>query len=315
MSRLVVFALGGVFGAVALALLAPRWREAFEIDVVREPPRTVVAGRDAAIESASVRTEAPDGRTRALDPSSPEASDAAIVSTPTLPVDDAPGAPASSEPVSTDAAPDDASVAAADAAVTATAPAPQTPAGEQTIAPDPAQATAAVPPAVAAEAKVVEVPPSIPSGLMIPVEGASAATLVDTFTEARGGGSRPHDAIDIMAPTGTPVRAVDDGRVAKLFLSDAGGITIYQFDAAERYAYYYAHLDRYADGLEEGDAVKRGEVIGYVGATGNANPAAPHLHFAIMALGPDKRWWEGTAINPYPILVGATTPDAQVASQ
>lgn len=113
-----------------------------------------------------------------------------------------------------------------------------------------------------------------------------------------------HDAIDIMAPRGTPVRAVADGTVEKLFTSEAGGLTLYQFEPTGRYAYYYAHLDRYAPGLAEGDTLRQGQLVGYVGSTGNASDDAPHLHFAIFLLGPEKRWWEGTAINPYPLLGG-----------
>ena len=139
--------------------------------------------------------------------------------------------------------------------------------------------------------------------LVIPVQGVQAAKLVDTFTQSRGAG-RLHDAIDIMAARGTPVLAVADGRVAKLFNSKPGGNTVYQFDRAEKLAYYYAHLDRYADGLVEGKMLKRGEVLGYVGSTGNASPDAPHLHFAVFVLGPEKKWWQGTAVNPYPLLGG-----------
>ena len=139
--------------------------------------------------------------------------------------------------------------------------------------------------------------------LSVPVQGVARAQLVDTFTQARAGGARRHDAIDILAPQGTPVLAVEDGHIAKLFFSDGGGgITIYQFDPSEQYAYYYAHLARYADGLKEGQAVRRGEVIGYVGTTGNARADAPHLHFAITRLGPKKEWWKGEALNPYPVL-------------
>ena len=127
--------------------------------------------------------------------------------------------------------------------------------------------------------------------------------LSDTFTQSRGS-DRRHDAIDILAPRGTPVLAVADGRIEKLFLSKPGGRTIYQFDPEGRVAYYYAHLDAYAPQLSEGQRVKRGQVIGYVGSTGNADPQAPHLHFAIFLLGPQKRWWEGTPVNPYPLLGG-----------
>jgi murein DD-endopeptidase MepM/ murein hydrolase activator NlpD len=105
-----------------------------------------------------------------------------------------------------------------------------------------------------------------------------------------------------MAPRGTPVYAVEDGRVAKLFTSVPGGKTIYQYDPSGRIAYYYAHLDRYAKGLADGKDVKRGEVIGYVGNTGNATPTAPHLHFAIFRLGPKREWWKGEPVDPYPYL-------------
>ncbi len=137
--------------------------------------------------------------------------------------------------------------------------------------------------------------------LLIPVEGVERAALRDNFEESRGG--HRHDALDIMAARGTPVHAVDAGRVAKLFASRAGGLTVYQFDRDEKYAYYYAHLDHYAAGLKEGTLLARGEVLGYVGTTGNAPPSAPHLHFTILRLGDDRKWWKGAAVNPYPFLV------------
>ena len=137
--------------------------------------------------------------------------------------------------------------------------------------------------------------------LQMPLQPFAGLKLRDNFDETRGG-IRRHEALDIMAPRGTPVLAVDDGVVAKLFRSVAGGITVYQFDPAERFAYYYAHLDGYRDGLKEGEAVKRGEVIGYVGSTGNARANAPHLHFTIFRLADDKKWWKGKAVNPYPYL-------------
>jgi murein DD-endopeptidase MepM/ murein hydrolase activator NlpD len=142
-----------------------------------------------------------------------------------------------------------------------------------------------------------------PGSLLIPLAGVDSSRLLDTFNQGRGDG-QAHEAIDIAAPKGTPVVAVDDGRVVKLFNSKRGGLTVYQFDPAEKLAYYYAHLDGYAPGLAEGRELKRGELVGYVGSTGNANPAAPHLHFAIFELGPEKRWWQGTAINPYPLFIG-----------
>lgn len=148
------------------------------------------------------------------------------------------------------------------------------------------------------------------SPLLLPVAGVRADQLQDTYTDARSE-ARSHDAIDIMAPAGTPVLAVDDGTIAKLFNSKPGGLTIYQFDPRTEYAYYYAHLDRYADGLSEGQAVSRGDVIGFVGSSGNANPAAPHLHFAIFLLGPEKKWWQGTPINPYALLGGGQAPSSR----
>ena len=135
--------------------------------------------------------------------------------------------------------------------------------------------------------------------LAFPVKGYERA-LRDNFDELRG--KSPHEALDIMAPRGTPVVAADDGTVAKLFKSVPGGITVYQFDESGALAYYYAHLDRYAAGLREGDRVKRGQVIGYVGSTGNARADAPHLHFTVFALGADRKWWKGVAINPHAAL-------------
>jgi murein DD-endopeptidase MepM/ murein hydrolase activator NlpD len=156
-------------------------------------------------------------------------------------------------------------------------------------------------PAPAASRGAAPAGPLASRNLAMPVQGYDGHKLRDNFDETRGG-VRRHEALDIMAPRGTPVLAVDDGSIAKLFRSAAGGITIYQFDAGRQYAYYYAHLDRYAEGLKEGQAVKRGDVIGYVGSTGNAPESAPHLHFTIFELGPEKRWWRGRAVNPYPYL-------------
>jgi peptidoglycan LD-endopeptidase LytH len=160
-------------------------------------------------------------------------------------------------------------------------------------------------PAVAMQstASVEESQPFEGRELLIPVQGVARANLRNNFDEGRFG--HRHEALDIMAPRGTPVLATDDGRVTKLFRSVAGGLTIYQFDPGEKFAYYYAHLDRYAEGLRDGTPVKRGQVIGYVGTTGNATPGAPHLHFTIFRLGPGKQWWKGAAVNPYPFLAEA----------
>lgn len=157
---------------------------------------------------------------------------------------------------------------------------------------------AAVPPAEAGDVETLRA-----RDLEIPVDGVDRDDLRNTFSEARG--SRSHEALDIIATRGTEVRAVEDGHIEKLFTSKAGGLTIYQFDPIRTFAYYYAHLDRYADGLREGQMVKRGEVIGYVGSTGNASPDAPHLHFAIFRLTPERHWWKGEPINPFSVLAGS----------
>jgi peptidoglycan LD-endopeptidase LytH len=163
------------------------------------------------------------------------------------------------------------------------------------------------PPEVAASAPVVPMMSANATeelrsrALTLPVHGVKREELRDMFNEARGA-SRRHEAIDILAPRNTPVFAVEDGEIARLFLSEAGGITIYQFDPTKTYCYYYAHLERYADGLDEGDTIKRGQIIGYVGTTGNAPRDTPHLHFAIFQMTGEKRWWQGTPIDPYSVL-------------
>ena len=136
--------------------------------------------------------------------------------------------------------------------------------------------------------------------LQMPVAGIGPSDLRDTFADTRGG--RSHEAIDIMAARGTPVRAVEDGTLVKLFTSKAGGLTIYQFDPAGTFSYYYAHLGGYAPGLQEGQQLRRGDIVGYVGSTGNASPDAPHLHFAIFRLTADRQWWKGEPVNPYPVF-------------
>ena len=135
--------------------------------------------------------------------------------------------------------------------------------------------------------------------LRVPIDGLKVEAMKGSFAEGRDRGRRPHEAADILSPRGTPIRAVERGTIAKLFISKAGGNTIYQFDPDQRYCYYYAHLDRYAAGLREGQEIAEGEVIGYVGTTGNAPPQTPHLHFAIFQLTADRHWWEGTPLDPY----------------
>ena len=135
--------------------------------------------------------------------------------------------------------------------------------------------------------------------LQLPIANAHVDAMEGGFAERRGGGHRGHEAVDILVPRHTPVHAVEGGRIAKLFFSKAGGTTIYQFDPTERFCYYYAHLERYADGLREGQEVSAGEVIGYVGTSGNAPANTPHLHFAVFQLTDARRWWEGRPMDPY----------------
>jgi peptidoglycan LD-endopeptidase LytH len=136
--------------------------------------------------------------------------------------------------------------------------------------------------------------------LKIPVEDVDRDDLRDSYQDARG--TRVHEAIDIMAPRGTPVRAVEDGRLVKLFNSKQGGLTIYMFEPSETFCYYYAHLDGYAAGIKEGQEIRRGQVIGYVGSTGNASEDAPHLHFSIFRLTAERQWSKGEPLNPYEVF-------------
>jgi murein DD-endopeptidase MepM/ murein hydrolase activator NlpD len=170
--------------------------------------------------------------------------------------------------------------------------------GQDGVAPSPAEVQAAMG-SNRAETVVA------PSGLAIPVAGIRPEQLTDTYSQARAGGARIHDAIDIMAPRGTPVVAAAEGFVEKLYFSNGGGgITVYVRSADRHWMYYYAHLDRYAPGLAEGQQLPRGAPIGFVGSTGNANPAGPHLHFAIAHMNAGDRWYGGNPINPYPLLAG-----------
>lgn len=178
---------------------------------------------------------------------------------------------------------------------TVSGPAPEVSRSGPVVTVQPANA----PPVVVAEQVQVA-----PSGLAIPVVGVKAAQLQDTFDDARASGRR-HDAIDIMAAEGTPVIAAADGTIEKLFFSHGGGgITIYERSPDNKWMYYYAHLSAYAPGLAEGQQVKRGQVIARVGHTGDASAAGPHLHLAINSMAAGERWWQGTPINPYPLLAG-----------
>ncbi len=163
-------------------------------------------------------------------------------------------------------------------------------------------ATATAPPPLVANQTPSMRDPDAPRPMIVPVAGITRAAMRDTFNETRG--NKRHEAIDILAPTGTPVIATDDGVVKKLFTSKPGGLTVYQFDPDQRFCYYYAHLDHYAPGLHEGQLLHRGEVLAYVGTTGNAPKNTPHLHFALIRLDQERRWWKGTYVNPYPMLAG-----------
>ena len=168
----------------------------------------------------------------------------------------------------------------------------------------PAEPALRTPASRAARTAAAPEPPTVPDGesIAIPVAGITKDKLRDHFNDLRGG-TRSHDAIDIMAPRGTPVLAIADGKVTKLFVSKPGGITLYQSDPTGKFIYYYAHLDRYAPGVREGLGVRKGQLLGYVGATGNASPSAPHLHFAIQKVPSPSEWWKGVAVNPYPVLM------------
>lgn len=179
---------------------------------------------------------------------------------------------------------------------------PVTTATPATIASPPSEvSSAASPSADNTGTQPTPTPTVSAAGLIIPVAGVSSDQLLDTFSAARGEG-RVHDAIDIAAPKDTPVLAVAGGKILKLFQSKAGGTTIYQLSADEKFIYYYAHLDRYAGGLHEGRTVTPGDTIAYVGDTGNAGAGNYHLHFSVAMTSNPKRWWEGVKINPYPLL-------------
>jgi murein DD-endopeptidase MepM/ murein hydrolase activator NlpD len=136
--------------------------------------------------------------------------------------------------------------------------------------------------------------------LAMPLAGVDPNTLTSQFNDARNG--HKHEAVDMLAPRGTPVMAVAEGNVAKLFNSKDGGLTVYQFDNSQQYAFYYAHLDHYAPNLKEGMLLRKGDTLGYVGTSGDAPKDTPHLHFAVFKLGPEKQWWKGEAIDPLPML-------------
>lgn len=164
----------------------------------------------------------------------------------------------------------------------------------------PAVALATVVPAAPAPADATVV--SLLGGFVFPVPGVDTQRVADSFDDPRDGGRRRHQAIDIMAPRGTPVLSVREGRVLRLSRSAKGGITVYATDPDERFVFYYAHLDRYHDGLYAGRSLQRGDTLGYVGTSGNAPDHVPHLHFQLMRMPADRRYWNGEPINPFPLL-------------
>jgi murein DD-endopeptidase MepM/ murein hydrolase activator NlpD len=148
------------------------------------------------------------------------------------------------------------------------------------------------------------------NAMLFPVPNVDSTRLDDTFDEPRDGGSRRHNAIDILAPRGSPVLSVQDGRILKLAKNSKGGITVYATDLDEQYVYYYAHLDRYYPSVYAGKPLLRGDTLGFVGTTGNAPPNTPHLHFQVMRMPADHRYWDGEPVNPYPLLRATTVVPA-----
>ena len=172
----------------------------------------------------------------------------------------------------------------------------------------PARAPAPSEVAVPAPAAPVAAPPNAIEALrqrhlMVPVDGVGLDRVQNTYEAVRDGGARRHYAIDILAPRGTPVLAADNGSILRMGFNALGGLTIYQIDPEKRFVYYYAHLDRYASTIRDGSVVSRGDVIGYVGATGNASPTAPHLHFQVLLF--RERYWEGESVNPFGVFEAA----------
>lgn len=192
-------------------------------------------------------------------------------------------------------APAPAGAAPASAAATADTPVAAPPAPIVTPAPAPGDTLP-----LAASAAELE---ALAAALIVPVQGVRREDLRDTFNEARG--ERVHEALDILAPRNTPVLAATDGRVLELHESVAGGLMVYAADAADRFVMMYGHLESYAPGLAKGQALRQGQVIGYVGTSGNAPANTPHLHFVISRGRPSVSWWRGTPVNPYPLLTGA----------
>jgi murein DD-endopeptidase MepM/ murein hydrolase activator NlpD len=176
------------------------------------------------------------------------------------------------------------------------------------VQPSPKQQAVALATAAAAPADATAV--AHLRGLLFPVPGVHGTRVSDTFNDVRDGGARRHNAIDIMAPKGTPVISADDGRVLRLTRNMNGGISLYATNIEEQFVYYYAHLDGYHASIYAGRPLLRGDTIGYVGTTGNAPKDAPHLHFQVMRMPADRKFWNGEPINPYPLLRAASPPTA-----
>jgi len=192
-------------------------------------------------------------------------------------------------------------VRTAPAAAAPRAAAPVAPPSTHAVAPPPAAPAAVAPPQPTVGPQPTDAPVEVPGRLLVPVQGVRPEQLADTYNAARSQGRR-HDAIDIMAKRGTPVLATASGTVLKLFQSVRGGTALYELAPDQRTIYYYAHLDRYAPGMVEGRALRQGDLVGYVGNTGNAGPGNYHLHFEISTTADPKRYWAGTPQNPYPLL-------------
>ena len=156
--------------------------------------------------------------------------------------------------------------------------------------------------------ELIGMPPPSPGMMAVPVVGVARASITDSWGDARGKGSRQHHGTDIMAPSRTPVVAAAAGMVEKLFQSKQGGTTLYVRSEDGRWSYYYAHLAGYAPGVREGQTVRAGDPLGFVGDSGDAGAGNYHLHFGLARIAPGKRWWEGEDINPYPLLATGRLP-------
>lgn len=182
-------------------------------------------------------------------------------------------------------------------------PQPEQPQPEQ---PQPAAQPAAQPTPVAPSPELSDADYLRALAMMVPVAGTAPDRVPDTYGAGRG--NRLHEAVDIMAPKGTPVLAAVDGEILRVSSNTLGGNTIYATDVGRRFVYYYAHLDRYADRTRVGERVRQGDVIGYVGTSGNAPANAPHLHFQVMRMINTRQWWEGPPINPHGLFASQGTP-------